>query len=73
MVTRAQIERLNARIEAVAAVLVPPDPIEYVVHLRFGESDEEFFAKYPDYPRDGRGVIHLKFGDGVSHGDESTA
>ena len=28
MVTRSQIERLNARIEAVAAALVPPDPIE---------------------------------------------
>ena len=73
MVTRSQIERLNARIEAVAAVLKPKPPTRYKVYLRFGESDEEFFAKHPDYPRDGRGVVHLKFGDGVSHGDESTA
>jgi hypothetical protein len=73
LVTRAQLDRLGSRIEQLAAALMPEEPIEYRVYLRFtGDSDDEFRARHPDYPADGRSVIDLAFED-PSHGHQGTA
>jgi len=65
MVTRAQIERLNLRIEAIVEAINPSPPPEYVVIMRFaGESAEEFHARYPDIPKADK-VFNLTFNSGV--------
>jgi hypothetical protein len=64
MVTALQIAKLDSRIEALAAALGHgPGPAKYVVRFRFdGESDDEFYGRYPDARRDGRAIV-LDFGD----------
>jgi hypothetical protein len=48
MVTRSALERLSQRIERVAKAM-GGDEIEYRVLRHFdGETEEEFYARYPD-------------------------
>ncbi len=48
MVTKHQIDKLEQRVEEVAEKLGLAQRTVYVVLLRFiGESDEEFYARYP--------------------------
>ena len=48
MVTAAQIQRLDCRIDGLAQMLEPERRPEYVVYISYiGESDDEFFARYP--------------------------
>ena len=49
MVTRAQIDKLSQRIDQVAERMGLAQRIEYTVLLHLvGESDEEFYARYPE-------------------------
>ena len=63
MVTKHQLDKLSLRIEELAEQLGLAVPITYVVRLHFrGESDEEFYARYPDARGRKSGFV-LSFGD----------
>ena len=64
MVTAAQIQRLDCRIDELARMLVPERRPEYVVYISYiGELDDEFFARYPGARQHRGAMIELSFGD----------
>lgn len=63
MVTKHQLDKLEQRVEEVAERLGLAQRTVYVVLMRFrGESDEEFYARYPD-ARGRKSDFVLSFGD----------
>ena len=62
MVTRAQIDRISSRIDALAAELAPPRPDVVVIEAWYGHEEEaraEHFAKFPA-DRNAKKVIVLR-------------
>ena len=70
MVTKHQLDKLEQRVEEVAERLGLAQRTVYVVLLHFrGESDEEFYARYPGQ-RGRKSDVVLSFGDPMDMVDE---
>ncbi len=65
MVSTQTINRLSLRIEQLAEQLGRAERPTYKVFLDFGESDEEFYARYPEARGRLREGIILSFGAGA--------
>ena len=62
MVTRAQVEKLASRIDALEIAIGVPSDIEDELYLHFiGDTEEEFYAHHPDAPRPFADYLVLSF------------